>query len=775
MKTLLIDNYDSYTFNLYHLIADIQQVEPVVIRNDDMDVNELQLLIEREDIRSIVISPGPGTPSDDSDFGIGLGVIAELDIPILGVCLGHQGIGHFFGTPVVHAPEVMHGRISRCMHNHHPLFANVPQAADIVRYHSLMLQQPVVPPLEVIATSEDDIVMAVAHTSKPIWGVQFHPESICTVYGRQMMENFFHLCQTYDDNQREREDVPLRQHSDGQPNDYRSAQQDIQQEKQHDMPLLASAQQPSPENNHYEVMVKEVDMMYAPAHVFALLYGETPYSFWLDSSAHGSFSYMGAYGGPHSQWVQYDVHSKQLIVNTPSGQVTREQSIYDYMEEEIQDKHFRLQQYPYDFNTGFVGFFGYDMKAEGEGEASYRANQPDAAFIFADRVIAFDHARNKMALLCLTKKNNDEQAQAWINHTLHRLQQLEREDVVDGNGVLNTKHPLLVHAKQEECAKHEAGQNAVQEDAEHEVQEDVEQDIVFTLDQSYAQYTKQIQDIKQYLQDGHSYEINLTNEISTDMTLDPLQLYLHLREINPAPYAAYIHCDTFQVLSSSPERFVKVHTDGKVEAKPIKGTIARSSDPALDELRKHTLQQSEKDRSENLMIVDLLRNDLNKVCEVGSVHVPKLMAVESFETVHQLVTTIRGQLKQGMSAMDVVKAAFPTGSMTGAPKIRSMQIIEKLEQRARGIYSGSIGYFGVNSSADFNVVIRTMIQDEQGITIGVGGAIVMLSDVDNEFDEMLLKAKALLQAITTCVHEGKESHPSYTLIGNRVHSEDHNE
>jgi para-aminobenzoate synthetase len=260
-------------------------------------------------------------------------------------------------------------------------------------------------------------------------------------------------------------------------------------------------------------------------------------------------------------------------------------------------------------------------------------------------------------------------------------------------------------------------------------------------------YLADIKECQRQLVAGESYEICLTNKIRVPFDGDDLAYYRRLRESNPAPYAALFRVGDVTVFSSSPERFMKITRDRSVESKPIKGTAPRSADPDQDAMLAKTLATDPKTRAENLMIVDLLRNDLGNLSRIGTVTVPKLMAVESYATVHQLVSTIRAQLLDDVSAVRCVRECFPGGSMTGAPKLRTMEIIDRLETEARGIYSGALGYFSLTGEADFSIVIRTAVRFRDELTIGAGGAIVLDSDPDDELAELLLKAAAPLRAL----------------------------
>jgi para-aminobenzoate synthetase len=262
-----------------------------------------------------------------------------------------------------------------------------------------------------------------------------------------------------------------------------------------------------------------------------------------------------------------------------------------------------------------------------------------------------------------------------------------------------------------------------------------------------VQYDAAFSRVQQELRAGNSYEVNLTYRTEVDSESDPVQVYLRLRAMNPAPYAGYLAHEGVTVLSSSPERFATIGSDRSIETRPIKGTTPRGADPAEDARLREELRTQPKFRAENLMVVDLLRNDLATVCEPGTVTVPDLMQVETYPSVHQLVTTIRGRLSPGISTLQAIRALFPGGSMTGAPKLRTMHIIASVEDTPRGVYSGALGRIGSDGSADLGIVIRTLVRIGTTYSLGTGGGVTVRSDASAEYAETTWKIDRLLRAL----------------------------
>ena len=264
---------------------------------------------------------------------------------------------------------------------------------------------------------------------------------------------------------------------------------------------------------------------------------------------------------------------------------------------------------------------------------------------------------------------------------------------------------------------------------------------------SEERYLEMIRIAQDFIAKGDAYQLCVTTSLTLQGAVDPVDLHRVMRESNPTHHQALISLGDVAIVSASPETFVSLSQEGVVSTRPIKGTRPRGSTPTEDKALAHELLQSDKEQAENLMIVDLMRNDLSRVCETGTVRVPELLVVESYATVHQLVSTITGQVREGLDVMDVLEATFPAGSMTGAPKKRAVEILQQLEGHPRGLYSGTYGVWRVDGSAEFAMTIRTAVVGPDSLTIGVGGGITALSQPSEEIREVGIKAKAFLRAL----------------------------
>jgi para-aminobenzoate synthetase len=696
MKTLLVDNHDSYTYNVFHLLAAASGEEPMVVNNDAVSWR----VLTRMDFDAIVLSPGPGHPSRWHDFGVCRDILRYSEVPVFGICLGHQGIGNLLEGDVKRAPMAMHGRLSRVMHEGKGLFKDVPQGFSVVRYHSLAITSPPGPEGHVVAWADDGVVMGVEHTKRPIWGVQFHPESISTEYGLKIAQNFFEMA--------ERHQRPARPAGRATivPRSGKPSRQAPREEGEGELEL------------RMRTLEGEAPTEYVYEELFA---GHDP-SFWLDSADAPTWlaqcSYMGTTAGDERCFVTYDVDTGEVAVDRDGVESIEHRSIFDYLDRELK----RIKIDPPEgvdrgLVGGYVGYLGYELKADCGSPNVHSSDMPDAAMMLANRVVAVDHTKDKTYVFALCRAD-DREAEAW----------------------LDAAEELIARAIAEPPAERPLAPPS-----------DPDGHVSFHAGRGRERYLSDIAKSKAEMLAGESYEVCLTDQFSTDASPEPFELYRQLRRSNPSPFAAFLRFGEYAVVSSSPERFLSVDRNREVMARPIKGTVSRTEDPDENAARRKALEEDEKTYAEHLMIVDLLRNDLGVVCDVESVDVPHLMVVEGYATVYQMVSTIVGQLEQGRSAVDCVRATFPGGSMTGAPKERTMEIIDDLEEEARGVYSGSIGYFGADGSTDLNIVIRTIVMRPGRTTIGAGGAIVMQSDPDEEFDEILLKARAPMAAIARTV------------------------
>ncbi|MDT3399704.1 aminodeoxychorismate synthase component I, partial [Streptomyces sp. B1866] len=463
----------------------------------------------------------------------------------------------------------------------------------------------------------------------------------------------------------------------------------------------------------WRVLVERVPTRAVDEVVFDHLFRSSRHAFWLDSSATdaslGRFSAMGDASGPLARVATADVWQGTVTVTSAAGTEVVGEPFLDWLAGDLAARRVEVPELPFDFTLGWVGYLGYELKADCGGDRAHRSAEPDAVMVYADRAVVFDHLTATAYLLALAAPGAEQPARAWLEGTTAALARLGGRRPEPGPGPQHLSGLRLRHDR----------------DA----------------------YLAAIATCQEAIGRGETYEVCLTNMVHARGDLDPWQGYRFLRRTSPAPFAALLLLDSLSVLSTSPERFLRVGADGLVESKPIKGTRPRGATPAEDDLLREELRTSEKDRAENLMIVDLVRNDLGRCAQVGSVRVPSAFAVESYATVHQLVSTVQARLRPGHRAVDCVRAAFPGGSMTGAPKIRTMRVIDELEAGPRGVYSGAIGYFSLSGAADLSIVIRTVVATPGRVSYGVGGAIVALSDPAAEFEETAVKATPLLRLL----------------------------
>jgi len=450
-----------------------------------------------------------------------------------------------------------------------------------------------------------------------------------------------------------------------------------------------------------------------PARVFQALYAGDSHAFWLDAGNDASVgrSYLGA-ATPGSRFVtafaaDQTVHT--VVPGNPAAAVqVSDQTIFSFLRDELAGAR------PTDdaaddggFRLGWMGWLGYELGSQTVGTPVHPSPFPDAALLHVDRAVTFDHASRTVTLLAREDPSDDAGSiDAWVEHVEHTLRH---------STISTPPEPAEV------CSAR--------------------------WRHSPEQYALLIEGCLQAIRAGDAYQVCLTNEILVDTAPDPLAAYLRLRLDSPSHHGGFLRFGDTALLSASPEQFLQVSVDGRVRTKPIKGTRPRSLDAARDDDLARELEGSEKERAENLMIVDLMRNDLGRIAELGSVAVSSLLAVETYPHVHQLVSTIDAQLDVGLTGIDAVESCFPAGSMTGAPKQSAMGIIDRLEAGPRGVYAGAFGYFGLDGAVDLAIVIRSIVLGPNGASVGTGGGITALSDPGEEIIETQVKAAALLAAL----------------------------
>jgi len=473
-------------------------------------------------------------------------------------------------------------------------------------------------------------------------------------------------------------------------------------------------------------LVAEIPNPPSPSQAFEA-FADKPFSFFLDSGMDtqrlGRYSFMGS-----NPFLVMRSRGRDIALISPQSKKTVTGNPFDVLGE-------LLQEYKLDGNTsglpfvgGAVGYLAYDLGQFIERLPSKAVDDlqlPECYLAFYDAVAIFDNLAGRafIASTGFPEKGNSRQKRAEA-----RLEEIER---------------LVAQSPRQGGEKNSYSDQTVRSK------------VNLRANFTNEGYLEAVQKARDYIIAGDIFQVNLSQRFEADMPISPYALYRRLRKINPAPFASYLDFEGVTVVSASPERFLKLSGD-RVETRPIKGTRPRGKDTAKDEALARELVNSFKDKAEHVMIVDLERNDIGRVCRFGTLRVSELMALEKYATVFHLTSTVEGRLRPGKGVVDLLKATFPGGSISGAPKVRAMEIIDELEPTRRSVYTGSIGYLSFDGSLDLNIVIRTILVKEGKAYFQVGGAVVYDSDPESEYVETLDKAKALIQALSMVPEMAKE-------------------
>jgi len=462
-------------------------------------------------------------------------------------------------------------------------------------------------------------------------------------------------------------------------------------------------------------LIEEVSIPLTAPELFELI-KDRPYSFFLDSGMDtqrlGRYSFLGS-----EPFLV--MHSRGSEITLIRGQEHKVQhgNPFDTIGKLLELYKLEYCPAPVPFVGGAVGYFSYDLCHFVEHLPSTAIDDfklPECYLAFYDAIFAFDHLEGRAYLVATGFPELDEGQR--LKRAMMRLKEMKTW--------LHPSPPVIVFNRS-------PAQN---------------EEITLMSNFTPTEYIKAVDRVREYIAAGDVFQVNLSQRFQADLVIPPYELHKILRKVNPAPFASCLNFDGVAIVSASPERFLKVQGD-LVETRPVKGTRPRGTDPGEDKSLAQELTHSIKDRAENVMIVDLERNDLGRVCRYGTIKVTELAILETFPTVFHLTSTIVGRLRRGKSDIDLLKATFPGGSITGAPKVRAMEIIDELEPTKRSIYTGSIGYLSFNGDLDINIVIRTFIIKEGRAYFQVGGGIIYDSDAEAEYIETLDKAKALIQAL----------------------------
>jgi para-aminobenzoate synthetase component 1 len=464
-------------------------------------------------------------------------------------------------------------------------------------------------------------------------------------------------------------------------------------------------------------LVEEIHTPLTAAEAFELIHGQVR-SFLLDGGMDpqrlGRYSFIGT-----DPFLVMSSRGDQVTIVRQDKQETEQGNPFDVLGRLLETYRLDPSPSPVPFLSGAVGYLSYDLCHFIErlpATAIDDLKLPECYFGFYDTVLAFDNLEGKTYIVSTGfPELNDSRR---LKRAKQRLEEMKNR--------LSSPPACITEA--------------------NSASDRITAEAVLKSNFTPEGYMEAVNRVREYIAAGDVFQVNISQRFETELTVTPYELYRRLRQINPAPFAGYLNFDGATIISASPERFLRVDGDW-VETRPIKGTRPRGKNSVEDAMLAQELLNSAKDRAENVMIVDLERNDLGRVCRYGTVKVTELAVLETFPTVFHLTSTVIGQLRPDRNRIDLLKAAFPGGSITGAPKVRAMEIIDELEPTRRSVYTGAIGYFSFGRNLDLNIVIRTFIIKGNKAYFQVGGGIIYDSNAEAEYQETLDKAKALIQAL----------------------------
>lgn len=755
---LLIDSYDSFTNNLARLLADSTGKEVVTIHNDTFLPHEYEYFYSQvlPLFEYVVVGPGPGHPAIEADVGVIPWLLDQchrrLPVPVLGICLGFQALCHAFGNKVGRLEDVKHGQIYDICPFEDAVGAGKLYASSApfpsVRYHSLyvevgLLNDDIVP-LAVCHEGAEKVLMAAKHRILPLYGVQYHPESVCLAQGDALVRSFDAIAGAFNATYRKEvyaERVP----------ETSALVASIKAKRAVHEPFLIRDGVLSCQRTpvYAQKLVLDADSM----GVADFLHRQnTPFVLLNSASTPGLWLVIGLPTPSRSQVLTHSTDKPDVVHILVHGQnalkthdLGPEESLWTYLGAEMARTYVLpelvalllgpgFHSRPLPFVGGFLGFFSYEegqFVDHGRLQPLTNGPIPDTKLVFVERVVLHDHVSGHWFVLSIQPEDSN-----WVASFSAELQSQKLK--LDPTSVKTSVQDL--------CRDNDA--------------------ILFDFPLQDT-YRAQFDRCQEHLHAGDSYELCLTTQLKLTLPayIEPWDIYKVLTvHKNPLPYLCFMDFGDVALVLSSPERFVlwKGTENGRkaVQLRPIKGTVRRT--PAVDLEAATKILKTPKEMGENLMIVDLIRHDLHQF--LPKVNVSQLMSVEQYETVYQLVSAIDGELPEtGFHGVDILHRSLPPGSMTGAPKKRSVQLLQDIESMQkngnpggrRGVYSGVVGYWSVTDDADWLVVIRSTYHYKDDVEntenshlwrIGAGGAITVLSEAEAEWDELRIKLSSALLA-----------------------------